>query len=128
MKAMPPAPPPLPAESADSPAIEPTGARFAKPTDESSPFCVLVVEDQASVRTSLVSELLHAGVTRVLEAADGLSALALFREQRPDLVLLDIRLPGEAGSPCALTAVLTSWSLNATPARLIRCRPVCTLR
>src|SRR2546429_6157338 len=31
-----------------------------------------------------VSELLHAGVTRVLEAADGPSALVLFREQRPD--------------------------------------------
>jgi len=97
MKAMPPAPPPLPTDSADSPAIEPSGARFAKPTDESAPFCVLVVEDQASVRTSLVSELLHAGVTRVLEAADGPSALVLFREQRPDLVLLDIRLPGEDG-------------------------------
>ena len=33
---MPAAPPPSPTDSTDSPAIEPTGARFAKPTDEAA--------------------------------------------------------------------------------------------
>ena len=62
-----------------------------------APLCVLVVEDQNSVRGALCAELRRAGITRVLEASDGASALALFREQRPDMVLLDIRLPGEDG-------------------------------
>lgn len=60
-------------------------------------FSVLVVEDQASVRAALVSELQRAGVSAIHEAADGGSALHLFQQHRPDLVLLDIKLPGEDG-------------------------------
>ena len=58
---------------------------------------VLVVEDQDSVRAALVGELHHAGVTDVLEAPNGDVALHLFKLRRPDLVLLDIRLPGNDG-------------------------------
>lgn len=79
------------------PAIEPTAARFTSPHAENAPFSVLVVEDQASMRASLVKELQHAGVTEVMEAADGQVALQLFKLRRPDLVLLDIRLPGLDG-------------------------------
>src|SRR5690606_19112368 len=53
--------------------------------------------DQASLRASLVQELQYAGVTEVMEAADGQVALQLFKLRRPDLVLLDIRLPGIDG-------------------------------
>ncbi|MBY0455392.1 MAG: diguanylate cyclase [Burkholderiaceae bacterium] len=62
-----------------------------------SPFTVLVVDDQASVRTLLVAELNSAGVANVLEAANGNMALHLFKQHRPDLVLLDIQLPGKDG-------------------------------
>ena len=79
-----------------SPAIESSGARFSSP-ESGAPFSVLVVEDQAVMRAALVTELHQAGVTQVLEAENGRSALALFRSERPDLVLLDIRLPGEDG-------------------------------
>ena len=58
---------------------------------------MLVVEDQLSVRTALCAELRQAGVTRVLEASDGQSALTVFQKHHPDLVLLDVRLPGEDG-------------------------------
>ncbi len=78
-------------------AIEPTAARFTSSHAENAPFSVLVVEDQASMRASLVKELQHAGVTEVMEAADGQVALQLFKLRRPDLVLLDIRLPGLDG-------------------------------
>ena len=61
------------------------------------PFKVLVVEDQNSVRVALVGSLRHAGVSDVLEAANGNTALQLFKQHRPDLVLLDIRLPGNDG-------------------------------
>ncbi|HAU56831.1 MAG TPA: diguanylate cyclase response regulator [Comamonadaceae bacterium] len=61
------------------------------------PLSVLVVEDQDSVRAALVGELRHAGVSDVLEAPNGDVALHLFKLRRPDLVLLDIRLPGNDG-------------------------------
>lgn len=61
------------------------------------PLSVLVVEDQESVRAALVGELRHAGVSDVLEAPNGDVALHLFKLRRPDLVLLDIRLPGNDG-------------------------------
>lgn len=79
------------------PAIEPSAARFTAPYTDATPFSVLVVEDQSALRASLVQELLHAGVTEVIEAADGQVALQLFKMRRPDLVLLDIRLPGLDG-------------------------------
>lgn len=62
-----------------------------------SSFKVLVVEDQRAVRAVLVAQLRHAGVPHVLEAGDSDSALELFIAHRPDLVLLDIKLPGQDG-------------------------------
>lgn len=86
----------IPPQSSERSAIESDAARFT-PQDASAPFSVLVVEDQPSMRTALVRELHQAGVSEVLEAENGRAALALFRSRRPDLVLLDIRLPGEDG-------------------------------
>lgn len=60
-------------------------------------FTVLVVDDQRSVRSALAAELQHAGVSRILEAASAEEALEQFKAHRPDLVLLDIRLPGHDG-------------------------------
>ena len=65
--------------------------------DATQPFSVLVVEDMDSLRAALVAELRRAGVSQVLEASEGDTALRLFTEQRPDLVLLDIQLPGKDG-------------------------------
>ena len=79
-----------------SPAIESSGARFSSP-ESGAPFSVLVVEDQAVMRAALVTELHQAGVTQVLEAENGRSALALFRSERPDLVLLDVMMPHKSG-------------------------------
>lgn len=74
---------------------EPTSAALTG--DPATAFSVLVVEDLGSLRAALVAELQHAGVTRVLQAADGEDALRAFRQFRPDLVLLDIQLPGHDG-------------------------------
>lgn len=56
------------------------------------PDVILVIEDEADVRTGIVLGLSAAGYT-VLEAADGRVGLERIRRDRPDAVLLDLRLP-----------------------------------
>ena len=57
---------------------------------------VLVVEDDEGIREMLKYNLAIAGFT-VLEAADGASGLRTARTSRPDLILLDLMLPGMSG-------------------------------
>ena len=58
---------------------------------------VLLVDDQKSVRQLISHELKRSGAAEVYEAADADNAVELFQRHRPDLVLLDIRLPGKDG-------------------------------
>jgi DNA-binding NarL/FixJ family response regulator len=64
----------------------------------SRPVRVLVVDDHASVREGLRAALgTWPDVEVVGEASDGLAALAEFWLCRPDVVLLDLRMPGMGG-------------------------------
>lgn len=59
---------------------------------------LLVVDDHFFVRMGLTSSLnAEADMQVVAEADNGTLALALYREHRPDLVILDGRLPGLSG-------------------------------
>lgn len=58
---------------------------------------VLVVDDQDMVRTGLRMILELAGLDVVGEAADGAAAVALVEELAPDVVLMDLRMPGTDG-------------------------------
>ena len=57
---------------------------------------ILVVEDEATLRETLAEALELEGF-RAIPAADGREALAKFRAERPDLVLLDLMLPELSG-------------------------------
>ncbi len=57
---------------------------------------VLVVEDTA-LNMKLVRALLHAGKYKVLESIEAETGIQLVREHHPDLVLMDIQLPGMDG-------------------------------
>jgi DNA-binding NarL/FixJ family response regulator len=59
---------------------------------------VLLADDQAMVRSGfrLILES-QPGITVAAEAADGIQAVALARELRPDVCLVDIRMPGHDG-------------------------------
>ena len=62
------------------------------------PVRVVVADDQAAIRTGLVMILDSApDITVVGEAADGLAAVGMARDRKPDVVLMDIRMPGIDG-------------------------------
>lgn len=57
---------------------------------------VLIVDDESSIRTICRVNLETDGMT-VAEAVDGREALASIRRQQPELVLLDVMMPGVDG-------------------------------
>jgi DNA-binding NarL/FixJ family response regulator len=62
----------------------------------SVPVRVLIADDQALVRAGFRAILeLQPGLEVVGEAGDGLAAIDLARKRRPDVVLMDIQMPGD---------------------------------
>jgi len=78
---------------------------------------LLVVDDAAAIRT-VVRDFFEAQGYTVLEAADGNEALALAREAAPDLVLLDVMMPG----PDGFEVVRRLRGEGATPVILLTAR------
>ncbi|CAA0275943.1 putative response regulator [Alteromonas alvinellae] len=58
---------------------------------------ILIVDDEAINRTLLTNMLYNAGYTECVEAVDGIEAIETFIEEQPDLVLLDVVMPGLSG-------------------------------
>ena len=58
-----------------------------------SPVRILVAEDEAIIRMDLVEMLQEAGYTVVAQAANGEEAIALATEHKPDLAILDVKMP-----------------------------------
>lgn len=58
---------------------------------------VALVDDHAEMRAAIAAQLAAFGLEVVGEAADGDGAVSLVRATRPDVVLMDVRMPGRDG-------------------------------
>ena len=80
---------------------------------------VLVVDDSADIRL-LLSTLLRADGSEVVEAAAGREALDVLATTSPDLVLLDLQMPGMDGWD-TLAAIRSSSSSSARDIPVVLC-------
>ncbi len=61
---------------------------------------LLIADDHAVVRAGIIAMLNGTDISVVAEAANGVEALRLARKHRPDVVLLDVRMPELDGMDC----------------------------
>lgn len=73
---------------------------------------ILIVDDEPANRLLVVTLLQYAG-HEVLEAADGGTALQTAKEHRPDLIMVDLYLPGMHGTQL-VKMIRTDRELRAT--------------
>jgi len=78
---------------------------------------ILIAEDEKSLRTILKNELDNASYN-ILEAKDGVEALAILKSQTVDLLILDVTMPGISGTKVA-EMVQKSEDINPKPEIII---------
>jgi two-component system, response regulator PdtaR len=76
-----------------------------------APIRILIAEDEAIIRMDLREMLEEEGFEVVAEASDGREAVDLTREHKPDLAILDIKMPGMSGIRAA--EVITRERISA---------------
>ncbi len=64
-------------------------------------YRALVVEDEALIRLDIVETLTEAGIEVVGEAGDGETAIEKAKELEPDVVVMDVKMPGMDGITAA---------------------------
>ena len=81
------------APTATSPDEESSVTDEAQNRPAERPIRVLIAEDEALIRLDLKEMLLEEGFDVVAEVSDGATAVRLARELRPDLCILDLKMP-----------------------------------
>ena len=90
---------------------------------EGNSICVLIADDHPVVRDGLAGVIEEQDDMAVVgQASTGMDALALHREHRPDVTLLDLRMPGMNGietilairrqSPAARAIILSTYDTD----------------
>jgi AmiR/NasT family two-component response regulator len=88
-------------------------------TDSPAPRTVVIAEDETLIRMDLAEMLAEEGYDVVGQAGDGAKAIELAEELRPDLVILDVKMPvldgiaaaeSIAGKRIAPVVMLTAFS------------------
>lgn len=95
---------------------------------------VLVVDDEAAIRDVIAESLSHrSNAYEVMTAADGFEAGRLVATFRPDVVLLDLRMPGldgfqvcrtikgDAETASTIVIAMTGYHTHETEARILEC-------
>jgi len=96
-----------------------------------SPVRILVVDDHPVLRAGVVAMIAnHADMAVIGEAGDGAEALDRFRALRPDVVVMDLQMPGTNGidatlairaeAPSAKILVLTTFAGDTQAVRALR--------
>jgi two-component system LytT family response regulator len=68
------------------------------PLPASEDLCVLVADDEVPARQRIIDLLRsHSQGAAIIEAPDGLTAMEIIQDQRPDLVFLDVQMPELTG-------------------------------
>ena len=86
-----------------------------------SSYKILVVDDESDVREFICAVLEDNGAT-VLEARDGDEALEKARRERPDLITLDITMPGKDGGE-VFVEIRRDPEIKNTPVCIISAHP-----
>ncbi len=81
---------------------------------------VLIVDDHSDIR-QLIRITLGKGF-EILEAEDGMAALAIIRSQRPRVVVLDVMMPGEMDGFQVLEAVKSDAALKEVRVIMVTAR------
>ncbi len=74
---------------------------MTSPSSSPAPRRVLLAEDEALIRLDLKEMLQEEGYEVVGEAGDGETAVKLAEQLRPDLIILDVKMPGMDGITAA---------------------------
>jgi DNA-binding NarL/FixJ family response regulator len=107
-----------------------SGNRVASAAQPLAPVTVLIADDHPVVREGLRGMLAaEPGITVVGEAASGDEAVTMARMHRPDVVLMDLRMPGGDGvdatagilatAPSTRVVVLTTYETDADIVRAV---------
>jgi len=78
------------------------------------PVRIVVAEDEALIRMDLVEMLGEAGYLVVAQASDGAEAITLVAEHKPDLAILDVKMPILDGISAAEEIIATCPVLMLT--------------
>lgn len=81
---------------------------------------ILIVDDHSDIRRLLSITL--GKEYELLEAEDGASALELIRRQRPEIVLLDVMMPGELDGLDVLDAIKSDPTTKGTLVAMVTAR------
>lgn len=69
----------------------------AAPSEEAQGSKTILIVEDNELNMRLFNDLLEAKGYRILQSRDGLDVLKIARESKPDLILMDIQLPGISG-------------------------------
>jgi response regulator NasT len=87
---------------------------MSEKNEENRPARILVAEDEALIRLDLVEMLTEAGYEVVAQATNGVEAIALAKEFKPDLAILDVKMPELDGISAAQEIIEISPVLMLT--------------